>query len=51
MKQKKTEGGNKKGHSNVDHWDYTEVIKKRDKKRRRQQEKDNIRRKINGTFM
>jgi hypothetical protein len=35
----KTEGGHKKGHSNVVHWDYTEEIKKRSKKKRRQLDK------------
>ena len=38
---KKIEGGNggKKGHSNMNHWDYTAQIKRSSKKARRQQGK------------
>jgi len=41
MKERKTEGGSggKRGHSNMDHWDGTEIIKRRTKKRRRQQDR------------
>ena len=39
--KEKTEGGQggKKGHSNMTHWDQTEVIKKRSKRVRRQNDK------------
>jgi len=38
---KKVEGGSggKRGHSNMTHWEYTEVIKKSSKKKRRQIDK------------
>jgi len=35
----KTEGGHKRGHSNCVHWDGTEEIKIRSKRKRRQQSK------------
>ena len=35
----KIEGGKKRGHSNVNHWEETETIKKRTKKLRRKQDK------------
>ena len=31
----KTEGGHRKGHSNVNHWEHTEDIKEKTKKARR----------------
>jgi len=34
----RTEGGHKRGHSNVCHWEYTEIIKREGKKKRRQQD-------------
>ncbi len=42
LKDRKTEGGNggKLGHSNMSHWDYTEVIKQECKKARRIQDKE-----------
>lgn len=39
IKIKRTEGGHKKGHSNVCHYEYTEIIKAEQKKRRRHQNK------------
>lgn len=40
-----TEGGNggKKGHSNMSHWELTEIIKKDSNKRRREGEKEELR--------
>ena len=35
----KTEGGHKRGHSNLVHWDRTEEIKRRTKKKRRANDK------------
>ena len=48
MKNKKTEGGTggKRGHSNMCHWDYTEVIKSESRKRRRQQDKQVIKKEL-----
>ena len=41
---RKTEAGQggKKGHSNMTHWDYTEWIKSKMKKKRRQQDREII---------
>lgn len=41
MSKQKTEGGQggKKGHSNMVHYDYTEVVKAEAKRRRRQEDK------------
>lgn len=41
MKIRKTEAGSggKKGHSNMAHWEYTEIIKKQMKKIRRRMDK------------
>lgn len=35
----KSEGGHKRGHSNMTHYDYTEEIKRGAKKARRQQDR------------
>ena len=39
----KTEGGHKRGHSNMEHWAYTEEIKDATRKRRRAESKKIIR--------
>ena len=39
----KTEGGHKRGHSNMEHWAYTEEIKYTTRKRRRSESKKIIR--------
>jgi hypothetical protein len=39
----KSEGGKKSGHSNMDHWVYTEEIKDATRKRRRTEEKEIVR--------
>jgi hypothetical protein len=36
----KTEGGHKRGHSNMTHWDHTEEIKRQTKKARREVDKE-----------
>lgn len=35
----KTEGGNKRGHSQMDHWDSTADVKREARKARRRQDK------------
>lgn len=42
----KTEGGHKSGHSNQVHWEFTEEIKQRSKKKRRYQNKQIIRKSL-----
>jgi len=48
MKYKKTEAGQggKKGHSNMSHWEGTEIIKSNLKKRRRQDGKNKIKKEL-----
>jgi len=41
-KTKKTEGGHKKGHSNMAHWTHTEEIKADTKKVRRQTDRKEL---------
>lgn len=43
---KKTEGGHKKGHSNVCHWTITEDIKRETKKLRRLNDKKEIKKEL-----
>lgn len=38
----KTEGGHKRGHSNMCHWEYTEIIKAQTRKIRRARSKEVI---------
>jgi hypothetical protein len=45
----KTEGGHKRGHSNMTHWDYTEQIKKVAKKIRRARSKEVIHEQLDHT--
>lgn len=44
----KTEGGHKRGHSNMDHWVYTDEIKTATRKRRRAEAKEIIREGMTG---
>ena len=37
---RRTEGGHKRGHSNVSHCEYTEIIKAETKRQRRKQDKE-----------
>jgi len=39
-KWRKTEGGHKRGHSNMTHWEHTEAIKSATKIERRRQDKE-----------
>ena len=46
-KNMKTEGGHKRGHSNVTHWEPTEWLKAESKRIRRRQGKAQIRKEVN----
>ena len=45
----KTEGGHKRGHSNMTHWAYTDEIKTATRKRRRSESKEIIREEMKDT--
>jgi hypothetical protein len=42
LKIRRTEGGHKRGHSNTDHWELTEIIKAETKRKRRRQARAHI---------